>query len=243
MTKFSKNSCYYWLFFLFTNNYYYLNAQTKNNENVFQGWFSYITNTRINQKYSLWNDVHYNPTAFLVLRTGITRQINENVSFTLGYAWTKTATSFSDNLIRKEHRPWGQLVANLPIPNSRIQLNYRLRYDMRFRQKIENNALIEDWILVHRVRFLTGFRIPLSPSTQKNTLFLNIFDEVLLNFGETIVRNNLDQNRIGILLGKTYNNITIQSGYVHRYVPSSSINTFTNVHSWVIWVAHNFRKK
>lgn len=222
--------------------YFPLFAQNKDNQNIFQGWVGYVTSYRFHTQYSLWNDIHYNPTSFLVLRTGITRHFSENMNLTLGYAFTWTAPPFTDELIRKEHRPWGQFVINTPIQNSRLQLNHRIRYDMRFREKIENNILVDDWILVHRVRFMTGLRIPLTSPDRKNMIFFNIFDEAMLNFGETILRNNLDQNRIGIMIGKNINPFTFQIGYMHRFVPANIPNTFTNVHSLVLWINHNLKR-
>lgn len=70
-----------------------------------QLWLGWMTSGKISDKISLWNDFHYVPETFLVLRTGISYHVLPNFTVTGGYAYLNLPTISDDiKLNRTEHR-------------------------------------------------------------------------------------------------------------------------------------------
>jgi hypothetical protein len=207
-----------------------------------QAWLGYITSYRLSDKYSLWNDWHYVPTSFFLSRHGLTRHLSQQVSMSGGYAWGYLTTpgSGSDRLDRFEHRPWAQLLMNLPL-GTKYTFSHRLRYDARFRQNITNGETDSGFAFNHRVRYMMAFRRPLTAVRLfNNTPFAVVGNEVLINFAPQITGNQLDQVRTWVMLGYQVNSMTIQTGYMYRYVPATAPATFYHYHTATLWVTHTF---
>ncbi len=219
-----------------------LNAQTnKIYQNDYQIWGFYATSTQISPKYAIWNDVHINPTSFIVMRTGLTKQLAQHTSLTAGYGYLVTATPLSNVLSRHEHRLWGQLFSILPIPDSRWKLQLRLRNDARFRQKLILGEVSDEWGFNHRVRLMAGIQIPISKPSQAKQYFINLASEILVNYGKIITKNQLDQQRLSLVLGRRMGKVIVQGGYMYRYVPSTLPNVYTHTHSLIVGVIHTLK--
>jgi hypothetical protein len=217
---------------VYTNNYY---AQkiTHNNEI----WAGYISSCRFNDKFSLWNDMHVVPQSFFAYRNGLTYSINKTFDVTAGYAWVTTATPFSKQLIRDEHRPWGQIVGRFMLA-PKITYQARIRYDARFRREIEfGNSLTDDFIFYNRARFFSSVRFKLKRLKNDKILHLNILEEYLINLGKQ-APPLFDQNRTFVMLGITKNQYTIQAGYHLRVIPQGATDYRFN-HGATIWFIHN----
>lgn len=219
-----------------------LGAATRTDETSAQYWLGYITSYRLSERYSLWNDWHYVPTSFFVSRHGVTRHLSSQVSVTGGYAWALLTTpgSGSDRLDRFEHRPWAQLLLNIPL-GTKYTFSHRLRYDSRFKQNVTNGETDTGFVFNHRLRYMIAFRRPLTGiRLWDQTPFAVVGNEVLLNFGENVLGNQIDQVRTYIMLGYQTGNITIQGGYMYRYVPASAPATYYHYHTTTLWVTHTF---
>ncbi|MGY6560546.1 MAG: DUF2490 domain-containing protein [Luteibaculaceae bacterium] len=235
---------------LLLSNYSNLVAQTnipeRNVTHQNQQWVGYMTATKINDKWSIWNDFHYVPGAFFVARPGISRHFYKNLILTGGYAYLNLpVTSLETNLNRTEHRPWAQLVANHKV-SDKIYMTNRIRYDARFRQNFAEGALLDDFSFNHRMRMLISMRFPLIGNEIKGgTPFINVSNEILVNFGENVVFNHFDQNRIWVTFGWQIENLTLQTGYMNRFVQLASGNNFVTNHTILFWVTQSFdlRKK
>jgi hypothetical protein len=207
-------------------------AQQKTIVHRTESWSALFMNIKLNDKYAVWNDFHFVPNSFFIARHGLTRQLNEKVTVTAGYAWLLTATPFTENLVRFEHRPWGQIELIQPIAN-KINYRFRLRYDYRIRKGLSQTEVLDNYISYSRLRFMNSIRFPLFKLKQK-TVNLNLMNETLLNFGSQISGNNLDQNRIWIMFGYRVGDYTIMPGYLQRFIPSSPRN-FIN-HGIALWI-------
>ncbi|GAB4186977.1 MAG: hypothetical protein OHK0057_36430 [Thermoflexibacter sp.] len=212
----------------------------------YRAWWGYMTTARISKKLSIWNDFHFVRQTFTVLRTGLMTHLTDNTTFTAGYGYLILPISVNDNLLnRKEHRPWAQLQTSSPL-HKNIQLTNRIRYDFRNVQKVGNGELSPEYISYHRLRFLVSFRYRFHKLKWKEaTPFINLADEVLLNFGREILYNQFDQNRISLTMGIQFKNLVFQTGYMYRFVQQSAGNRFINNHLWIIWANHtiNLMKK
>jgi hypothetical protein len=195
-------------------------------------WTAFFRNIKIDDKYTLWNDFHFVPNSFFISRHGISRQINEKIAITAGYAWLLTATPFTERLVRFEHRPWGQIELLQPL-SGKVTYRFRIRYDYRIRKRLSQNEVLDDYISYSRIRFMNGIRLPLLKVKGK-TISLNMMNETLFNFGSNITGNNLDQSRNWILFGYRIGNYTLMPGYEHRFIPSAQQNFFN--HGIALWI-------
>lgn len=224
----------------------FLLAQEKEISNNEQFWIGYMTSGKLSEKYSLWNDFHFVPDGFFVARTGLTRFFHKNLNLTAGYAYLNVPT-FSETikLNRNEHRPWMQMVANHKISDKLRMIN-RIRYDMRFRQDFANGELLDSFTFNHRLRMLISMRFPLvGKKIIGGTPFINISNEILVNFGKNVTNNYLDQNRLWLTLGLQLDGVSFQAGYMNRFVQLPQNDRFVRNHTLVVWITHHFdfRKK
>jgi len=206
-----------------------------------QLWFGYMTSGRINSKFSIWNDTHLVPGGFFIVRTGLTRHFYQNLSVTGGFAYLSIPTiSNKINLQRNEFRPWAQLAVNHKV-SPKLYMANRIRYDARFKQDFLDGSLLNSYSFNHRVRMLISMRFPLKGYEIKGgTAFLNFSNEVHVNFGEIIINNHLDQNRFWITYGYQFERITLQVGYMHRFVQLPSGNQFQVNNTLIFWLTHQF---
>lgn len=223
------------------------NAQERDVIDQKQVWAGYMTSSRISEKYAIWNDFHYVPDGFFVARTGLTRRFFQNMNLTAGYAYLSLpVTSNEVKLNRNEHRPWAQVVVNHKVSN-KLYMTNRLRYDMRFRQDFGEGELFDSFSFNHRVRMLIGVRIPLKGEEIKSgTPFLNVSNEILMNYGRNVSSPNyLDQNRFWVNFGWQFDNLSVQLGYMNRFVQPPNRTQMIRNHTLLLWVTQSFdfRKK
>lgn len=235
---------YFLIILLFASSF--LHAQEKEIVSNEQFWMGYMTSGKISEKFSLWNDFHFVPDGFFVARTGLTYFFEKNLNFTAGYAYLNVPTlNEGVELNRNEHRPWMQMVANHKVTN-KLQMINRIRYDMRFRQDFANGELLDSFTFNHRLRMLISMRFPLvGQKIIGGTPFINLSNEVLVNFGDNVENNYLDQNRTWLTFGLRLDGISFQLGYMHRFVQLPQNQRFVRNHTLIVWVTHNFdfRKK
>jgi hypothetical protein len=201
-----------------------------------------MTSTKINNTFSWWNDLHFVPSGFFIVRTGLTRHFNQT-HVTAGYGYGKLPLS-ADNkaLKRTEHRPWAQIQHSFALPYQ-MALIGRLRYDARFRQDVSGSELLSSYTFTNRVRFMITLRKFLT--TEPTTIgrpFVGLSEELLLNFGSQVTFNRFDQNRVSLMLGTQYKNIQLQVGYMNRLVKTGE-NQFVRNNTLVIWITHQLNLK
>jgi hypothetical protein len=231
--------------FITTSNKIIFAQHNSINQDV-QYWFGYLTSIRVHEKYSIWNDFHFVPNTFFLSRHGIGYHLTNQVIFTAGYAWLRLPLGSDQILLRKEHRPWAQI--NYQAPKLGVfTINNRIRYDYRIRQDIYNKTeLLNSYTANHRVRYMASVRFPMwGCKIGSNVPFVSVNNEILINFGSSIVWNYFDQNRTWINVGYQYKNLTIQLGYMLRYVQLGKPEQKALYHTPLIWITHvfDFRKK
>lgn len=227
-----------------------LQAQQKHIISRQQLWMGYTSSSMIAKKWSLWNDVHYVSNAgFFVARTGITHHLPQT-AITAGYALLLAPNPTADNkLQRKEHRPWAQVLFSSPLSGN-FSLTNRIRYDARFRQDMVNGKLTDDYVFTNRIRFQTTVRKTFPKWKRGDCLpFVNLGEEVLMNFGKNVRFNTFDQFRLSLTLGVQTKNTQYITGYVYRYVlngynSNADVFDYTKNHCIALWVIQklDFRK-
>jgi hypothetical protein len=206
---------------------------TQNISHSFAPWLAFISETRVHNHWSAWNDVHWANQSFFMARHGITRHFPLNFSATAGYAWLFLGVNGS--LERPEHRPWGQITWNNPSSN-RVQWSLRYRHDVRFRQNILDNTLVPGFQSNQRLRFMSSVRIPiLNSNSHKNKPFLSFAQECILST-PSYHSLGLDQQRVWAMFGLAFSNTHLQMGYMFRYQPDQS----RIFHHFTCWVNARF---
>lgn len=196
-------------------------------------WGAYITNTKLTDRFSVWNDFHYTTNAFFISRHGLTFWLKDNIDITAGYAYVRASTHFTNRLARSEYRLWGQMIGRFDI-SERWHYQFRLRHDGRFRNKIVGEEIFDDKLFYHRTRLLNDLRFTVK-KYNNGKLHLDVMDEVLYNFGGQI-QNGLDQNRLYLLLGYFTKNLTLFGGAHSRMVPTGGAMQY--YYGATLWLIH-----
>lgn len=208
-----------------------------------QLWGGYITDLKFNDNWSMWNDTHWVPNSFFILRTGITKHWKkQRIRTTAGYAHLWAYPPKPNKTFRPEHRVWGQTTWT---HGERQPWGYlhRLRYEARFRGTIVDDYLLNEFNFNYRLRYLFQVRYFLDREhDNKLDWFLTASDEVLFNVGHEIQNYlRLDQNRISVGAGFQYENLTIQLAYVNQLIESNIDYSFRMNHNLQLLIFHNFK--
>lgn len=233
----------------------YGNAQQKIIAEEEQFWTGYFNQTRFNNKWGIWADVHirtkenfFNNLSQIVVRPGITYYLSNDLKLTAGYAYINHFPADNHkNISQPEHRPWQQLQFHSKYP--RIKLMQWVRLEERFRRKILNDdALADGYNFNFRLRYniLSQFalnrKIPFKPGSFSFVLS----NELFINAGREITYNVYDQNRF--FAGFHYHVNThdnLQFGYMNLYQQQAAGNKYRNLQVARVFYFHqlDLRKK
>lgn len=217
-------------------------SQNKINEKQ-QIWLGYITQTKLSYHLSWWNDAHWVPESFGIVRTGLIYHFGKEKQFTatFGYAFATFYPPEGKSTFRPEHRPWGQ--STYQHQYNSFTFLHRLRYEARYREIIVDDNLQNEFNFNYRFRYLLQMRYFLK-TEKTGKLFLTASDELLFNAGSEIKNSfRLDQNRISAGLGYQYKNVTFQLAYMNQLIESNVDNTFKMNHNLQLLVFHHFDLK
>lgn len=218
-----------------------------------QVWGAYFNQTRFSNKWGLWLDAQlrtkddfFKDFSQLLVRSGITYYVNDNVRLTAGYAhfWFYPADNHS-KVTQPEHRLWQQLQWVTTYNRNRTVQAFRL--EERYRRKILNDStLAEGYNFNYRLRYNFSWQIPLTQQIENGTWSFILGNEVFVNFGKQIIYNYFDQNRF--FTGFSYSrNATdnLQFGYMNIFQQLPPGNNYRSTSIARVAYLHNvdLRKK
>jgi hypothetical protein len=211
-----------------------------------QIWLGFISQIQLTEKLSTLNDAHFVPNVFLILRTGLTYHSPiKNLNSTFGYAYLNLYPSRSDyHTVRPEHRIWGQ-TTYLHSIHKNIKLYHRLRYEARFRHKMNGDEKIEGYNFNWRWRYLAQIKYNFpKKDTHKGQLYGVLAGEILLNSGKEI-KNTLRIDQYRLLLGAGYQlkTYSFQLMYVNRMTLAAITSSYTMNHTLTLWIFHQWNLK
>ncbi len=226
-------------------------AQEKEVEYAEQTWFGYFNQTRLTNKSGIWLDLHFRLTenfaeqpALSMARFGYTYYLSDLTRLTAGYAYVTQygQTTGAPNV--PEHRLWQQV--QWLEKKSWFTMMQWIRLEERFKRAVEAGELTSDYNFNYRIRFNMAFTIPLrGKQVVAKTPFIFLNDELHINFGEEIINNYFDQNRLFLGVGYQFTqHLNAQLGYMKVFQQLPLPNTFRNVDAIRLFVFHNldFRK-
>lgn len=219
------------------------NAQKQNNANALS-WYQYKGDVDLGNRFSVVLDFQHRRQDFVnysnqqVLRPGLAYTLKSSVKFTLGTALFWHNINGQDPVYRPEVRPYTFVEWKQPL--GKIQVTHRFRFELRYNRKTAGAEVLEGYNFNYRAGHRLGLSIPLQSQKVKD-LRLEIYDEVLINFGERIRFNYLDQNRIYAgIKGRLTGRSTFKLGYMYIFVPSGSSVDFVTQHILVLGIGHKW---
>ena len=185
-------------------------------------WLQVFNTIKIDKNWSLHAEYQWRRENGLknwqqsLLRVGINRKLNDQITVHLGYGWIETFP-YGDFPIAAtgtfpEHRIYEQISFKQPF--KKWTLTHRFRIEQRWlgRVKAGTDREIEEWLFLHRFRyqFKTQYNF-----TSK--LYAAAADEIFIGAGKNVGVNIFDQNRIFLLAGFKLNKyITLEGGYFNQ---------------------------
>ena len=107
----------------------------------------------------------------------------------------------------------------------------------------QDNGLVTDDAggFAFRTRYNMAFFLPLKGKEVKaNTPFAAVMNEVFLNFGDRVVYNTFDQNRLFADFGYQFtSHLNIQLGYMNIYQQEGSGTDYLSTHAIRFFVFHS----
>ena len=187
--------------------------------NAFFGDFSLTSSTTIRTEIHYRSVNFYSNTDQILFRPQIRFKIVPGASLTAGFTYVRT-NAIQGNTF--ENNTWQQFGFILPL--KKLRFFGWIRAEQRFIK-----SLGEKTSFGHRIRFRSGFGIPL-PEIKRKKIELIVFNEVFMNFKEGFPYN-FNQN--WTLLGfekKLSNRATLLSGFQRTSVNGK--NGYINKNIW-----------
>ncbi|OEK02931.1 hypothetical protein BFP97_15980 [Roseivirga sp. 4D4] len=216
----------------------------KNNDANMLTWYQYKGDVDLGNRFSVVLDFQHRRQDFVnyssqqVLRPGLAYTLKSDVKFTLGTAVFWHNINGENPVYRPEVRPY--TFAEWKQPLGKIQVTHRFRFELRYNRKTAGSEVLSGYNFNYRAGHKLGLAIPIQ-SEKIDDLKLEVYDEVLINFGERITRNYLDQNRIYAgIKGRLTAKSTFKLGYMYIFVPSGSSIDFVTQHILVLGIGHRW---
>lgn len=208
----------------------------------------YFNQSRFSKHWGLWaegqlrtKENFFSQFSQGIARAGLTYYLNDLTKLTAGYAyvWHFPADNHT-KVTQPEHRPWQQIQWHTNY--SRVKTMQWVRLEERLRRNIKNDSTLADGSTFNfRARYNFLLQVPFTKSKIKGgdvSLILN--NEILLNFGNTIVYNTFDQNRFFVGFA-FHTNATdnIQVGYLNVFQQLASGNNYRSLSVARLYYFHN----
>lgn len=185
-------------------------------------WFQLFGTINLDKKWSLHTEYQWRRTDGLknwqqsLLRIGVNRKLNEQVTVHLGYGWIETFP-YGDVPIASagtfpEHRIYEQISFKQPIKKWTFTHRFRIEQRWLGRVKPGTDREIEAWTYLNRFRYQFKTQYYLT-----SKFYLAAADEIFIGAGKNVGVNIFDQNRVFLLAGfKLNKNISLEGGYFNQ---------------------------
>lgn len=227
-------------------------AQRTTYENV-NAWFTWFGDLEIDPKWSIDFDASERRSGPLdeqgqfLWRAALRRNVAANVRVSVGYAGTDTRPYGKLPIAFRapEHRVFQQL--QLTQNAGRAQFTHRYRLEQRWAGRVavvDGDTAVRNWIRTNRMRYMARATIPLQGRTlEPKEWFLNLTDEVMLNFGANVNQNVFDQNRSQLNIGRRVSkDVRLELGFLEHLVLRPSGRQLERNHTIVTTLTTAFHR-
>ena len=206
-----KNSIFFFIIFFII----YSTMSQETGEDKLGAWYMYSGTHRVSDRLSINSGAQVreyettNNLNIILLLTGVSYNINSNITTTMGYGFLNIDNSYED-LPDENNTDEHRIFEQVSLKNKLWKLRFEHRY--RLEQRFLDYSDRKD--TQHRTRYRLKITLPLN-----DTFFINVYDEIILN-----LQNDLfSQNRLYTALGLNINkNSKVQLGYLkHNFSDAS----------------------
>jgi len=208
----------------------------------FQSWFSINNTLRFTNHWGMVGDLHIRRDNFLkddyfyFLRAGAIYYISGKYPVILGVAHLWQAPPAGKNTWGNENRIYEQWSGTQKEGITSI-LN-RVRIEQRWRDQLVNDQVVGNKLFTLRIRYLASFEI--RPFKNPMIPGVVISDEACIQFGESIVYNTFDQNRVFLGLKQSLSQkLSFDIGYMNIFQQKSTGNQYTSSHDFRLFFYYN----
>lgn len=214
-----------------------VSAQTKQIQSIQQSWFSIQDQSRLTSKWGIWNDLqiktkdnYTNNFSSSEFSLGAIYVLPKNLKLVGAYTYVTNYPSEARTINVYEHRPWQMIQMNTNLHAAKWM--QWLRLEERFKSKtIDNNTIGDGYDFSYRIRYNVFTQLALGKHKfAPGTFSLAFGNEIFINFGEHILYNTFDQNRI--FMGTFYHvnkHDNLQIGYSKVYQQLASGNKYKSL--------------
>lgn len=211
-----------------------------------QLWLGYFNQMRFSDRWGAWVDVHYRMTDNFVdrpfqflFRPAVTYFVRDNLRINAGYTFVSHPPGPGLHTTRFEHRPWQQLWWNQKYTG--LTTLQTLRFEQRFNERVVSDEKHDGYNYNFRVRYAFSLFIPFNGrEITPKTTFAAATNEVFLNFGDRILYNTFDQNRLFVGLGYQLTaHLNAQLGYMNVYQQEGTGHDYFSTHAIRLFVFHS----
>jgi hypothetical protein len=207
----------------------------------------YIGNWKITPKWSLLPEIQIRQSDVVgqnmqrLYRLGLSRSINTNTSIAVGYmyAWTFPYGELPAKTSFPENRTWQQL--QMTGTSGIFETVTRFRLEQRWVNApvaVSNGYAAGEAVYTNRIRVMNRFSFPLTgKKIQDKSVYLSVFNELMINFGKKVALNIFDQNRAFLGLGYKLPKFgRIELGYLNQRVFKGDAKTIEQNHTISLWL-------
>ena len=190
----------------------------------------------------MWNDTHWVPDNFYIIRTGLTYHFDNKLktTTTLGYALAWSYHPEEQETFKFEQRPWEQ--TTISLSSKSFYFFHRLRYEARFRKTIIEDRATSDYNFNYRLRYLFQMRYNFDKNPKTGNRFYTLAsDEIMFNAGEEITNSfRFDQNRVTLGFGYQTKNMSFQLAYMKQLILANTSDISKVNNNLQLFIFHNF---
>lgn len=205
-------------------------------------WTSVNSTFRFNNNWGMMADAHVRRTNFIAdpsfyfARIGLVRWFQNQSSAAIGYGNLLSPSVVLPNQWNIEYRLYQQFQFTQKYGS--VNLLQRFRNENRWRVAPESPKTA---VFTNRIRYLLSATIPVFKNPAYPSLV--IADEILMQWGKSIVYNPLDQNRIFVgirqSLGKQW---SYDAGYMYVFQQKSTGNQYDANHTLRLFFYYAFNQ-
>ncbi len=196
-------------------------------EHVTHTWVSINSIFFLNKGWFIMADAHlrengfFQFNSFYFARIGVGFQLDKNLSVAAGYGNLLSSSTTDGWSTKSDETRLFQQVVYKSAYKSKVNVLQRLRNEQRWQDIIVNDKKTGNKKFSNRVRYLlsTNLQVFKSPNLPQ----LVLADELLVQFGNDVVYNTFDQNRIFIgIKQKITNSLSFDVGYMRVFQQKSN---------------------
>lgn len=203
-----------------------------------EAWLQYYNTLKFSPRFSLKTDaglreeLTFDKLKQLLIRAGVYYQLHPQATVGLGAAYF---LSDQQGSMRPEWRPYQEVLLE-GSRLGRLEVSHRFRLEERFFRNVTREGLPSGTNFNYRARYRVQLQIPLNQKEMTGkTWFVSLFDEVMLNFGDEVVYNVLNNNRLGAGLGYlATEKLRVVPTYVFQIGQGARGNAYTHTH--ILWL-------